>query len=87
MACCAFALFLVGQALAFFAALLVCLVFLQAFAQIPPGLSDARIAGVILFPAQLLVAVAFWFLTTWLSRTLGSLQQAFAERRADVLSR
>ena len=66
---------------AFFAALLACLVFLQLFAQIPPGLSDTRIRGEILFPAQLLVAVAFWFLTTWLSRTLGSLQQEFVMRR------
>ncbi len=66
---------------ALFAALLGCLVFLQLFTQIPPGLSDTRIAGVILFPAQLLVAVAFWFLTTWLSRTLGSLQQRFVMRR------
>jgi two-component system sensor histidine kinase RegB len=66
---------------AFFAALLGCLVFLQLFAQIPPGLSDTRIRGVILFPAQLILAVAFWFLTTWLSRTLSSLQQAFVMRR------
>jgi two-component system sensor histidine kinase RegB len=67
--------------LAFFAALLGCLVFLQLFAQIPPGLVDTRIRGVILFPAQLILAVAFWFLTTWLSRTLSSLQQAFVMRR------
>ena len=67
--------------LAFFAALLGCLVFLQLFAQIPPGLSDTRIRGVILFPAQLILAVAFWFLTAWLSRTLSSLQQAFVMRR------
>jgi two-component system sensor histidine kinase RegB len=66
---------------AFFAALLGCLVFLQLFAQIPPGLAEARIAGVILFPAQLLVAVAFWFLTAWLSRTLSTLQQTFVMRR------
>ena len=66
---------------AFFALLIACLLFLQVFAQIPPGLADARIASVILFPAQLAVAVGFWFLTAWLSRTLGALQQSFAERR------
>jgi two-component system sensor histidine kinase RegB len=65
----------------FFAVLLACLVFLQLFAVVPPGLSQSRIAGIILFPAQLLVAVAFWFLTAWLSRVLGSLQQVFAMRR------
>lgn len=70
-----------GLSLVFFAGLLGCLVFLQLFARIPPGLSATRIDGVILFPAQLLVAVAFWFLTTWLSRTLSALQRAFALRR------
>lgn len=65
----------------FFAALLGCLVFLQLFAQIPPGLEDTRMRGVILFPAQLLLAVAFWFLTTWLSRTLGSMTHYFSMQR------
>ncbi|MGH0030105.1 MAG: sensor histidine kinase [Myxococcota bacterium] len=65
----------------FFAVLLGTLLFLQLFAQIPPGLANAPIPAVILFPAQLLVAVGFWFLTAWLSRTLGLLQRDFALRR------
>jgi two-component system sensor histidine kinase RegB len=65
----------------FFAVLIATLLFLQLFAQLPPGLAGAPIRPVILFPAQLLVAVGFWFLTAWLSRTLGLLQRDFALRR------
>jgi two-component system sensor histidine kinase RegB len=65
----------------FFAVLLATLLFLQLFAQLPPGLAGAPIRPVILFPAQLLVAVGFWFLTTWLSRTLGLLQRDLVLRR------
>lgn len=65
----------------FFAVLLVTLLFLQLFAQLPPGLADAPIRPVILFPAQMLIAVGFWFLTAWLSRTLGLLQRDFVMRR------
>ena len=57
----------------FFAVLLITLLFLQLFAQLPPGLAGAPVRPVILFPAQLLIAVGFWFLTAWLSRTLGLL--------------
>lgn len=76
------ALLLEGRlSVAFFAVLLVTLLFLQLFAQIPPGLAGAPIRPVILFPAQLLVAVGFWFLTAWLSRTLGLLQRDVVLRR------
>jgi two-component system sensor histidine kinase RegB len=73
------ALLLEGRlSLLFFAILLGCLFSLQAFSHIPPGLEGALIEPTVLFPAQLVVAVVFWILTAWLSRTLDSLQQHFA---------
>jgi len=63
------------QSLAFFALLTGCMLLLQGFSHIPPGLEGRRVPAVILFPAQLLVALVFWILTAWLSRTLNALHQ------------
>jgi two-component system sensor histidine kinase RegB len=73
------ALLLDGRlSLFFFGALMASLLALQALSRIPPGLQDARLPAQILFPAQLLVAMGFWFLTAWLSRTLTALHRQFA---------
>jgi two-component system sensor histidine kinase RegB len=73
------ALLLEGQlSLLFFTLLIGCLLLLQAFAHVPPGLQGAMVDARILFPAQLVVAVVFWILTIWLSRTLASMQTHFA---------
>ena len=73
------ALLLEGQlSLLFFTLLIGCLLLLQAFAHVPPGLQGAMVDAKILFPAQLVVAVVFWILTIWLSRTLASMQTHFA---------
>jgi len=73
------ALLLEGRlSLIFFALLIACLAALQAASHIPPGLEGALIPATMLFPAQLLVALVFWILMSWLSRTLGSLQSHFA---------
>ena len=65
--------------------LMGCIVSVQAFSHIPPGLEAARVDPVVLFPAQLLVAALFYLLSSWLSRTLTSLQaQAHALREHRV---
>ncbi len=69
------ALLLEGRAsVGFFWILILCLLTVQTLGHVPPGLEDARLAPHILFPAQLLVTGVFWFLASWLSRTLSSLQ-------------
>ncbi len=73
------ALILDGRlSLLFFGLLISSLVVLQVFSHIPPALEDALVPSHILFPAQLLVAMAFWFLTAWLSGSLTRLHQHFA---------
>ena len=82
------ALLLEGQLeLLFFTLLIGCLVLLQAFPNIPPGLEGSLIPAAILFPAQLVIAIVFWILTAWLSRTLTSMQAHFAfleERKVGI---
>jgi len=82
------ALLLQGRlSLIFFALLIACLVMIQLGANIPPGLEGNLLPAVVLFPAQLVVAIVFWILTAWLSRTLTALQSHFAflsERRTRV---
>ncbi len=71
----------------FFSLLILCLVGLQVYPHIPPGLEVRRLPARVLFPAQLLIALVFWILTAWLSRTLNSLQMQFAflrERRTRI---
>ena len=71
----------------FFSLLILCLVGLQVYAYIPPGLEGRLLPARVLFPAQLLIALVFWILTAWLSRTLSSLQAQFAflrERRTRI---
>jgi two-component system sensor histidine kinase RegB len=76
------ALLLQGQQSVFFCAILIgCLILLQLFSHIPPGLEGVLVPANILFPAQLVVALVFWILTAWLSHTLNSLQQHFALAR------
>jgi two-component system sensor histidine kinase RegB len=53
----------------------------QLLSHIPPGLADARLEPLVLFPAQLLVATSFWLLSRWLSRMLNSMQRHFAALR------
>ena len=69
------------QSLIFFLLLISCLILLQLFSHIPPGLDGMLVPPLILFPAQALVAVVFWILTVWLSRTLTVLQQEFIRTR------
>lgn len=69
------------RSLLFFGLLIGSLLLLQAFSRIPPGLEETLVPARILFPAQLLVAMGFWFLTAWLSRTLTMLQHHFASVR------
>jgi two-component system sensor histidine kinase RegB len=57
-----------------FGILLLCLGLIQANSHIPPSLENALLPARILFPAQFLIALVFWILTAWLSRTLSSLQ-------------
>ena len=74
------ALLLEGRlGLAFFGLLLACLVLIQTNSHIPPGLSGALVPANILFPAQIVVALVFWILTAWLSRTLDRFKIWFAE--------
>lgn len=65
----------------YFGVLLACLAGIQTFSVIPSGLAGNLVPAVILFPAQMLFAVAFWILTFWLSRTLTSLQDHFSVLR------
>ncbi len=72
------ALLLEGKRSLFFFGLLIgCLLLLQAFSNIPPGLEGSLIPKRILFPAQLVVAGVFWILTAWLSRTLSAMTAHF----------
>lgn len=74
------ALLLEGRlGLAFFGLLLASLVLIQTNSHIPPGLSGALVPANILFPAQIVVALVFWILTAWLSRTLDHFKIWFAE--------
>lgn len=57
----------------FFGVLIACLLGLQAVPWMPPALQGVRVPAEILFPAQLLMALVFWILTAWLSRTLNAL--------------
>ncbi len=80
------ALLLQGRASLFFVVLLVgCLALIQFYSQfysmLPPGLSGGVLPAVILFPAQFVVALVYWILTAWLSRTLTQLQENVAEAR------
>ena len=74
------ALLLEGRlGLTFFGLLLASLVLIQTNGHIPPGLSGALVPASILFPAQIVVALVFWILTAWLSRTLDHFKIWFAE--------
>jgi two-component system sensor histidine kinase RegB len=74
------ALLLEGRlGLAFFGLLLASLAIIQFNSHIPPGLAGALVPANILFPAQIVVVLVFWILTTWLSRTLDNLKMWFAE--------
>ena len=64
--------------LIFFGLLLLCLLLLQSFPHVPIGLEATLVPGQIQFPAQLLVAVIFWITTSWLSRSMTSLQSHFS---------
>jgi two-component system sensor histidine kinase RegB len=66
----------------FFGLLLASLVVIQFNSHIPPGLQGALVPANILFPAQIVVVLVFWILTTWLSSTLDQLKIWFAEAQA-----
>jgi two-component system sensor histidine kinase RegB len=73
------ALLLEGRlSLYFFALVLGCLLGIQALAHIPKGLGEGLLPPEILFPAQHLIAIVFWILTAWLSRTLTGFQNNFS---------
>jgi two-component system sensor histidine kinase RegB len=65
--------------LIFFGLFLGSLGLIQANSHIPPGLAGSLVRADILFPAQIVVALVFWLLTTWLSGTLDSLRSWFWE--------
>ena len=69
------------RSLFFFFILLISVISMQFGAQIPPALKDSLLPRTILFPAQFLVALVFWILTAWLSRTLGALQSDLSAAR------
>jgi two-component system sensor histidine kinase RegB len=72
------ALLLEGRlSLMLFLLMLGCIATNQAYAHIPVGLADSLLPARLLFPAQYLVAGVFWILTSWLSRTLNSLQSHY----------
>jgi len=76
------ALLLQGRASLFFVVLLVaCLGLIQFYSMLPPGLEGGVLPAVILFPAQFVVALVYWILTAWLSRTLAQLQLNVSEAR------
>ncbi len=70
-----------GRSFAFFLILLLSVIAIQFSAQIPPALENSLLPRTILFPAQLLVALVFWILTAWLSRTLSTLQTDLSAAR------
>jgi two-component system sensor histidine kinase RegB len=63
----------------FFGLLLACLGLIQYNGRIPAGLAGGVEPANILFPAQIVVALVFWILTAWLSRTLDSLKSWFVD--------
>lgn len=67
------------RGLFFFGLLLLCVIGIQVYAQIPPGLEGSLLPWSILFPAQFLVALVFWILTAWLSRTLTAFRAHLSE--------
>lgn len=62
------------QGLLLFGIMVTSLALIQANSHIPPALEGALLPARILFPAQFVIALSFWILTAWLSRTLTSLQ-------------
>lgn len=73
------ALLLHGRtSLAFIILLMVCLGGIQLSSYVPPGLRPPQPPAEILFPAQFVVALGFWILTSWLSNTLTELQRDYA---------
>ena len=70
-----------GRGLLFFGLLLLCVIGIQLYAQIPPGLQGELLPAPILFPAQFLVALSFWILTAWLSNTLTSFRSELSDAR------
>lgn len=68
--------------LLFVGILILSLGLIQANSHIPPGLENALMPAEILFPAQYLIAVVFFILTAWLSRTLAALQLHASQARA-----
>ncbi|MDG2332651.1 MAG: HAMP domain-containing sensor histidine kinase [Myxococcota bacterium] len=70
-----------GRSFAFFLILLLSVIVIQFSAQIPPALENSLLPRTILFPAQFLVALVFWILTAWLSRTLSTLQTDLSTAR------
>jgi len=76
------AMLLQGRASIFFVVLLVaCLGLIQFYSFLPPGLAGGVLPATILFPAQFLVALVYWILTAWLSRTLTQMQLNVSEAR------
>ena len=67
--------------LVFVGILVVSLGLIQANSHIPPQLEESLLPAEILFPAQYLIAVVFFILTAWLSRTLTALQQHASQAR------
>ena len=65
----------------FFALLIACLIMIQWLATIPSGLEGSLVPPEILFPAQMIFALAFWILTAWLSRTLTDMQGTMTSMR------
>lgn len=70
-----------GRGLLFFGLLLLCVIAIQLYAQIPPGLQGELLPAPILFPAQFLVALSFWILTAWLSNTLTTFRSHLFDAR------
>ena len=76
------AMLLEGRAgLLFFGILIMSLGVIQMNSHIPPSIADSLLPASILFPAQFLIALVFWILTAWLSRTLRALQHHVALSR------
>jgi len=76
------AMMLQGRAsLVFFGVLLISLAVIQTTSHIPPRLESKLLPATLLFPAQYLVAMVFWILTAWLSRTLDALQARVQKSR------
>ncbi len=69
------------RSIAFFFILLLSVIVIQFNARIPPALENSLIPRTILLPAQFLVALVFWILTAWLSRTLEALQADLSAAR------